>query len=599
MHAAIGTWVLLLYLLASLTGLYWSYGWYRDGLYALSGVEQPTRGRSSAEEAKDAAPGPLDPAWKLFQQQVPAGFSSARISVPASTDDPVSIHYQDRAPAHGRANNELAIDRARGAVITHERYQDQPLNERLMSSIEPLHTGHYFGLPGAVLMMAASLGLPLFTVTGWMLYLDRRRGRKRIRATREQADSTGLATGGEALLIGHASQSGTAERLAWQTSAEMEAAGQATRVAPASQLDADTIAGYRRVLFLAATFGDGEPPDAARRFLPGLRASRTRLDHIAFGVLALGDRSYDHFCAYGHAVEDALRGLGAAPAFGTLEMDRGDDDTLAIWRREVAAFTGTDPVAAESGFQSWRLTQRECLNSGCSAQPVYRLQLEPAMAMPDWQAGDVAEIRLPYDTSHETRSYSVASVPHEGQLELLVRRVMRPDGCVGLGSGWLTGHTGQGDTASLRLQSQSSAHGPDPSRPLILIGSGTGMAGLRAHLSERAGTGAGRTWLLFGERHAEHDLYFAQDLARWQNQGLIEEMDLAFSRDETASAWVQERLEEQAARLKRWLADDAVILVCGSADTMAIGVDSVLRRLLGDQAVDELLADRRYRRDIY
>ena len=599
MHAAIGTWVLLFYLLASLTGLYWSYGWYRDGLYALSGVEQPTRGSGGAEKTAGAGPGPLDPAWERFLEQAPAGFASARITLPASAGAPVNIHYQDRDPAHGRANNELVVDRPQGSVVTHDRYQDQPLNERLMSSIEPLHTGHYFGLPGAVLMMVASLGLPLFTVTGWMLYLDRRRSRKRVQAAREQTDSTGLTTGGEALLIGHASQSGTAERLAWQTAAEMEAAGQATRVVPVSQLDADTIAGYRSALFLVATFGDGEPPDASRRFLPALRASNTRLDQVAFGVLALGDRSYDHFCAYGHAVEDALRALGAAPAFGTLEIDQGDDDTLAIWRHEVAAFTGTDPVAAESDFISWRMTKRECLNPDCSATPAYRLQLEPEMEMPHWQAGDVAEIRIPSDASDPTRSYSVASTPREGQLDLLVRKVVRPDGSVGLGSGWLTDALAEGDTVSLRLQSQSSAHGPDPSTPLILIGSGTGMAGLRAHLSERAQAGATRTWLLFGERHSEHDLYFAQDIAYWQNQGLIEEIDLAFSKDELDRAWIQQRLEEQATRLKHWLADDAVILVCGSADTMAAGVDQVLRRLLGDQTVNDLLADRRYRRDIY
>ena len=599
MHAAIGTWVLLFYLLASLTGLYWSYEWYRDGLYALSGVEQPTRGRGGSEESADPGPGPLDPAWERFLEQAPVGFSSARIAVPASTDAPVNINYQDQDPAHGRANNELVVDRPQGSVVSHERYSDQPLNERLMSSIEPLHTGHYFGLPGALLMMVASLAMPLFTVTGWMLYLDRRRGRKKIRAARAQVDSGGLAAGGEPLLIGHASQSGTAERLAWQTSAEMEAAGQATEVHPVSQLDADRIAGYRKALFLVATFGDGEPPDAARRFLPWLRAAKIRLDSVSFGVLALGDRSYDHFCAYGHAVEDALRGLGAAPAFGTLEMDHGDDGTQRIWRREVAAFTGTDPVAAESGFRQWRLSDRECLNPGCSASPVYRLGLEPEMEMPDWQAGDVAEIRIPSGAAYQTRSYSVASVPQDGKLELLVRRVVLPDGSIGQGSGWLTESLGEGDTVSLRLQSQSSAHGPDPSTPMILIGSGTGMAGLRAHLSERARAGNGRTWLLFGERHSEHDFYFAQDMACWQNQGVVEEMDLAFSRDEPGSAWVQQRLEEQASRLKSWLAEDAVILVCGSADTMATGVDRVLRRLLGDQTVDDLLADRRYRRDIY
>ncbi|WP_319381834.1 PepSY-associated TM helix domain-containing protein [Thiomicrorhabdus sp.] len=44
LHAVAGTWALIFLLLASLTGLYWSYDWYRAGLYQISGVPQPVRG---------------------------------------------------------------------------------------------------------------------------------------------------------------------------------------------------------------------------------------------------------------------------------------------------------------------------------------------------------------------------------------------------------------------------------------------------------------------------------------------------------------------------------------------------------------------------
>ena len=40
MHSAIGMWVIPFYLLASLTGLFWSYGWYNDMLYKIAGVEK-------------------------------------------------------------------------------------------------------------------------------------------------------------------------------------------------------------------------------------------------------------------------------------------------------------------------------------------------------------------------------------------------------------------------------------------------------------------------------------------------------------------------------------------------------------------------------
>ncbi len=62
--------------------------------------------------------------------------------------------------------------------MSHKRYADKAAGERFMASIFPLHSGRYFGLVGVVLFMVASLGMPLFAVTGWMLYLARRRMKK-------------------------------------------------------------------------------------------------------------------------------------------------------------------------------------------------------------------------------------------------------------------------------------------------------------------------------------------------------------------------------------------------------------------------------------
>jgi sulfite reductase (NADPH) flavoprotein alpha-component len=88
LHAVIGTWVLVFYLVMALTGLNWSYEWYREGLQALFGPE----------------------------------------------------------------------------------------SRKMMF---PLHSGQFFGFPGMLAFMLASLAMPLFAVTGWMLYLDRRKRRAR------------------------------------------------------------------------------------------------------------------------------------------------------------------------------------------------------------------------------------------------------------------------------------------------------------------------------------------------------------------------------------------------------------------------------------
>jgi sulfite reductase (NADPH) flavoprotein alpha-component len=136
-------------------------------------------------------------------------------------------------------------------------------------------------------------------------------------------------------------------------------------------------------------------------------------------------------------------------------------------------------------------------------------------------------------------------------------------------------------------------------RPLILIGNGSGMAGLRGHLKARALAGQRRNWLLFGERNAAHDYHYRAELDGWQRDGMLEKLDMVFSRDQAARRYVQDRLAEQAELVRQWIAEGAAIYICGSLDGMAAGVDAALEAALGRDGLDALAAAGRYRRDVY
>ena len=111
-----------------------------------------------------------------------------------------------------------------------------------------------------------------------------------------------------------------------------------------------------------------------------------------------------------------------------------------------------------------------------------------------------------------SREYSIASLPASGRMELLVRKAVKDDGSLGLGSGWLTRDAGMGEVVKLRLRPNPNFH-PPADGPQILIGAGTGIAGLRAHLLYRQWKNLRGAWLLFGERSRASDLYYAEDLA--------------------------------------------------------------------------------------
>lgn len=176
LHEVSGTWLLLPYLLVALTGLWWSYEWYRSGVLSLTGSKPPARAAMREAGVPPASTSRLDAAWSVFTQAVVAtgGWSSVSFNVPAA-DQPLVLSYVDADPAHERANNRLVLDLATATIREHERYDDKSAGAKLAASMFVLHKGSYFGVVGTIAMMLASLAMPLFAVTGWMLYLKRRK----------------------------------------------------------------------------------------------------------------------------------------------------------------------------------------------------------------------------------------------------------------------------------------------------------------------------------------------------------------------------------------------------------------------------------------
>lgn len=197
------------------------------------------------------------------------------------------------------------------------------------------------------------------------------------------------------------------------------------------------------------------------------------------------------------------------------------------------------------------------------------------------------------------REYSAASIPADGTLDLVVRQVRHEDGNLGLGSGWLTDHMAPGETVSLRVRPNPGFRMAVNGRPLILIGNGTGIAGLRAHMRQQAHEGGKGHWLLFGERSRLHEAFFDAELTAWQESGLLARIDRSFSRDAECGRYIQHLLEEARDEIAAWMDRGAVILVCGSLTGMAEGVHETLARIFGVDMLDRFAELERYKRDVY
>ncbi|WP_343349140.1 sulfite reductase subunit alpha [Pseudomonas sediminis] len=459
---------------------------------------------------------------------------------------------------------------------------------------------------------------------------------------------------GEPLFVAYASQSGQAQALAEMSAEQLRSSGINAQALPCDTLRAERLTSSSRLLLIASTYGEGEAPDHAARWLRELDQAQPDLSRLNFALLGLGDRQYQHFCGFARQLDQRLQRLGANPLFDRLEADRGDPAVLRQWQQQLGLLAGGQYFAdwQAADYQPWQLLARQCLNPASQGRPAFHLRLQPTDDMPAWQAGDIAEVapcqpperveallralqldgqlrlgdgqslssqlarrQWPDDLQSlhgldaETvlqalpllthRDYSIASLPDDGALELLVRLQQDAKGQPGLGSGWLCRYAPIGGAVELRIRSNPSFHLPATSGPLILIGNGTGLAGLRAHLRERERLGQHGHWLLFGERNAACDLFFTDELRTWQRSGHISRLDLAFSRDQAQPVYVQHLLRDAADELRTWIERGASLLLCGSLKGMGEEVDALLRGLLGQQQVTALREAGRYRRDLY
>ncbi|MGY0556326.1 sulfite reductase subunit alpha [Lysobacter sp. A421] len=556
-----------------------------------------------------------------------------------------------------------------------------------MSTIVTMHPTNATAVPGrrGNLLLALMLVLLAIALAGWQVepwqWIDPGRPRLLMAAavvlaylgfiallgeTRRRATATDIATqpmldpdsASQGWLVAYASQFGQAEDLARRTAESLQQAGQQAAVVALETLDYAQLQNTRRALFVASTTGEGDAPDPAAAFVERtMGRTDLRLEHLSYGVLALGDSDYGEFCAFGHRLDAWLRDAGAQPLFDLIEVDDCDPGALRHWQYHLGQLGGDSdqPDWSRPRYRAWSLQERHLLNPGSPGGPVFDLALLPHEADElTWQAGDIAEVgprhgaatvqawldrvALAGDTMVNDgagpvslaelvarsrllapesidgnaaqaiadqlqplphRAYSIASIPAEGKLRLLVRQVWHPDNTPGIGSGWLTAHADPGTRIDLRIRRNESFHRPADDRPLVLIGNGTGLAGLRALLCERVQAGHHRNWVLFGERTHQHDFHYRDEFEHWHREGRIERLDLAFSRDQEQRHYVQHLVQARAEELRSWCEQGAAIYVCGSLQGMAPAVDEVLAQIVGRPALEAMTADGRYRRDVY
>ncbi|MBK1735972.1 nitric oxide synthase [Halorhodospira abdelmalekii] len=448
--------------------------------------------------------------------------------------------------------------------------------------IRAIHGGTWAGPWSGLLNLLVATTLLFLLISGLWLWARRWVGERR-RADR-----------GAETLVAHASQTGTAARLAAATAQALREGGGRVAEGSLATLTPADLKRYRHTLFLVSTTGDGAMPDSGRRFLTAL--ADADLSGVRCAVFALGDSSYRRFCAAGEALRSALRGTGAEEI---VPMTRADGDPSAAWQQwfsGIAERLGliNETPTAPSGDQAVELTlsTREQLNDPGDpvTHEVWRLEFASETAL-DYRPGDLLLIRP--GPGEPPRPYSIGSTPLEDphRLRLTVAVTHRIDEkgalCPGKTSGLLCRQLIVGDPLQATLRVHESFRPPtDPARPMILIAAGCGIAPLIGFIAERACQAraegdTGPIWLIYGNRRRGGDYFYARELEMWHQRGVLTRIDLAFSRDAEDGGYIQDRMREAGAELLEWLdRRDAILYACGKQKTVGAGVRAALADIL-------------------
>jgi sulfite reductase (NADPH) flavoprotein alpha-component len=217
------------------------------------------------------------------------------------------------------------------------------------------------------------------------------------------------ARAAEPLTILFASESGNAERLAQDVAKLAKKSGFKPRIVDFADLEIADLPKQSRLVVIAATWGEGEPPSRATRAYADLMGpSAPRLEGITYAVLALGDTAYAEFCGVGKAIDARLAELGGVRAIDRIDCDLDFDAPAAAWIKSTLEVLAPDQalsdnvVAIDFGARGPAEVSREPLNvevlehvnlnSSRSGKETFHLALGFDGAIPGYEPGDSLEL---------------------------------------------------------------------------------------------------------------------------------------------------------------------------------------------------------------
>ena len=229
------------------------------------------------------------------------------------------------------------------------------------------------------------------------------------------------------LTIVYASESGNSEKLAGDMAKQARKLGFKPSVVNMADLELASLTKAKRIVVIAATWGEGEPPGRAARVYNELMGEGApRLDGVEFGVLALGDTAYVEFCAIGKRIDERLEALGGKRVADRVDCDLDFAEPAATWiggalkalapadlgkAKVISVDFGGKPAASpNTDIVEAEVTEHVNLNSSRSAKETFHVALGFDNGAPAYEPGAALDVYPENDPAYVDDLLKLAGV---------------------------------------------------------------------------------------------------------------------------------------------------------------------------------------------
>lgn len=238
----------------------------------------------------------------------------------------------------------------------------------------------------------------------------------------------------EPITIVYASESGNCEKLANDLAKASRKNGLKPTLIDMADLDVATLAAAKKLVFIAATWGEGEPPARAVRSYGELMGEGApRLDGVEYGVLALGDTAYVEFCAIGRKIDERLAALGGKRVVDRVDCDLDFAELAGRWLgdaikvlappveadrgRVIAVDFGAKPASSpNTDIVEAEVTELVNLNSSRSNKETVHFALSFENGAPAYEPGDSLDLYAENDPAYVDELLKLAGLSGDAKL---------------------------------------------------------------------------------------------------------------------------------------------------------------------------------------